>query len=71
MIMICFCLTKNSPPLDSSFVTQNGTQDPIEVVKFNNNSAQNKLVHLVIERVSGDEKILEMQFLGTSRDTGL
>ena len=51
--------------IDSSTEIQNGTQDPIETVSFFNNSAQDKLVHLVIERVSGDEKILEMKFNGT------
>ena len=60
-----FLFDEELAPLAISFVTQNGTQDPIETVVFYNNSAQDKLVHLVIERVSGDEKILEMQFNGS------
>ena len=59
-----FLFDEEGAQLVSSTLTQNGTQDPIEVVVFYNNSAQDKLVHLVIERVSGDEKILEMQFNG-------
>ncbi|MCH7928655.1 MAG: S8 family serine peptidase, partial [Candidatus Dadabacteria bacterium] len=59
-----FLFDEEGTLLDSSTVIQDGTQDPIEVVVFDNNSAENKLVHLVIERFSGDEKILEMQFNG-------
>ena len=59
-----FLFDEEGAQLVSSTLTQNGTQDPIEVVVFYNNSAQNKLVLLVIERFSGDEKILEMQFNG-------
>ena len=60
-----FLFDEDRVQLASSTLTQNGTQNPIETVVFYNNSAQDKLVHLVIERVSGDEKILEMQFNGS------
>ena len=59
-----FLFDEEGTLLDSSTVIQDGTQDPIEVVVFDNNSAENKVVHLVIERFSGDERILEMQFNG-------
>jgi len=59
-----FLFDEEGTLLDSSTVIQDGTQDPIEVIVFDNNSAENKLVHLVIERFSGEQKILEMQFNG-------
>ena len=59
-----FLFDEEGAQLDSSTVIQDGSQDPIEVVVFDNNSAENKIVELVINRFSGEQRVLEMQFNG-------
>lgn len=59
-----FLFDEDDMLLDSSTALQNGTQDPIEVVLFENNSSETKRVNLVINRFSGSERVLELQFNG-------
>ena len=52
--------------LDSSEDPQTGSQDhPIEIVSFQNNTPNQVTVNVVINRVSGSHRTLEMNFNGT------
>lgn len=50
--------------IDSSTAIQDGSQDPVEVVLFTNNSPNIVMVDLVINRFSGVPRVLELQFNG-------
>ena len=59
-----FLFDENSNLLDSSTSVQNGNDDPVEVVVYNNNSDQIKPLNLVINKFSGESKELEFNFTG-------
>jgi subtilisin family serine protease len=50
--------------LDRSTNPQTGSQDPLEVVSFQNNTSNNIMVNVAINRVSGSSRTLEMFFNG-------
>lgn len=60
-----FLLDDEGNVLDTGTSIQDGDDDPIEVVVFENNSSDIMQVNLVINRFSGEPKILELYFNGT------
>jgi len=59
-----FLFDENINLLDSSTSVQNGNDDPVEVVIYENNTDQIKPLNLVINKFAGESRVLEFNFNG-------